>query len=304
MEKILVVGGTGFIGYHLVKMLTLNGWDVTSFSLNLPTKDRFIKGVRYLRVDVTDVDEVKRYAIKDFDYIVNLGGYINHKPFSDGGIKIFDQHFVVVKNLVDLASRQKLKRFVQIGSSDEYGDAKSPQKEDMREAPFSPYSLAKAHATSFLQMLYKTEKFPVIILRLFLTYGPGQGSERFFPQIIVGCLKGKNFPTSQARQLRDFCYVEDTVSAIHLALLSDHSNGEVINIASGKAKTIREVIELVVKHVGRGSPQFGMVPYREGENMGLFADIQKAKKLLRWKPIVSLDDGIKRTIDWFKKYAE
>ena len=68
-------------------------------------------------------------------------------------------------------------------------------------------------------MLYKTEKFPVIILRLFLTYGPGQGSEKFLPQIIVGCLRDKKFPTSQAEQLRDFCFVEDTVSAIHLALL-------------------------------------------------------------------------------------
>ena len=227
---LLVVGGTGFIGHHLLRASQDNCWKATSVSLNPPTNSRFIENVHYIHLDLTDRKLAKSYLEKDFDYVINLGGYIDHRLFKDGGRDVIDAHFTALQNLLEILPRKKLKRFIQICSSDEYGIAPAPQREEFRELPISPYSLGKVAITHFLQMLQRTENFPAVILRLFLTYGPGQDSSRFIPQIIRGCLSESTFPASDGQQLRDFCYVEDTVNAILKSLNAPKINGEIINI--------------------------------------------------------------------------
>jgi len=298
---LLVIGGTGFIGHHLLKASLQKDWQVSSVSLNPPTKGRFVDGISYLYLDLTDRLLVKDALGEDFDYVVNLGGYINHQLFKDGGRKLIDTHFTTTQNLLENLPRSKLKRFVQIGSSDEYGNAPAPQHEELREQPITPYSLAKTACTHFLQMLHRTEKFPAVTLRLFLTYGPGQDSGRFMPQIIRGCLNDKSFPTSRGEQLRDFCYVDDTVGAILQALKVPRVEGEIFNIASGKAVSIRTMIEKICTLLGSGKPGYGEVSYRHGENMALYADISKAKNNLKWEPLTSLEEGLTKTIDYFIK---
>ena len=128
--------------------------------------------------------------------MVNLGGYVNHTLFQEGGRQQVEEHFTAIQNLITVLSRKKLQRFIQVGSSDEYGNAPAPQHEHLREAPISPYSLGKVATTHFMQMLHQTEAFPAVIFRLFLTYGPGQNEERFLPKIIKGCLNDRSFPTS------------------------------------------------------------------------------------------------------------
>jgi nucleoside-diphosphate-sugar epimerase len=305
MEKLntphlLVIGGTGFIGHHLLRASLQKDWQVSSVSLNPPTKGRFVDGVSYLHLDLTDRLLVKESLGEDFDYVVNLGGYINHQLFRDGGRKLIEMHFTALKNMLEVLSRRKLKRFVQIGSSDEYGNAPAPQNEEMREQPISPYSLAKTASTHFLQMLSRTENFPAVTLRLFLTYGPGQDSRRFLPQIIRGCLDDADFPTSAGKQLRDFCYVDDTVRAITQALTVNGVEGEVFNVASGKSVSIRTMIEKICELTGHGKPHYGEVPYRHGENMALYGDIYKVRSKLEWEPTISLDDGLKKTISFFE----
>jgi len=296
----LVIGGTGFIGHHLLKTAKNKCWQTTSVSLNSPTEERFVDDVRYLHFDMTDCDLVKKYLDEDFDYVVNLGGYIDHQLFREGGRDLIETHFTALQNLLEFLPRQNLKLFVQIGSSDEYGNAPAPQNEELREQPISPYSLAKVASTHFLQMLHRTENFPAVILRLFLTYGPGQDEGRFLPLIIRGCLDNNEFSTSAGEQLRDFCYVEDTVQAILLALITNKAVGEVINVASGEPVSILTMIDKVCKFTSYGKPQYGEVPYRNGENMALYANVEKAEKYLQWKPKTKLDQGLQETIDWYK----
>ena len=125
------------------------------------------------------------------------------------------------------------------GSSDEYGNINSPQNETMREEPISPYSFSKLACTKLLRMLYVSEKLPVVILRLFLVYGEGQGFNRFLPQIIKGCLKNEAFPTSEGNQIRDFCYVSDIVDGIIATMKSEQVNGHILNLASGEPIKIK-----------------------------------------------------------------
>ena len=103
--------------------------------MNKPTEERFVDDVRYLHFDLTDYNLVRKYLVEDFNYIVNLGGYINHKLFRDGGRSLIETHFTTLQNLLETIPRKKLKRFVQIGSSDEYGNAPAPQHEELREEP-------------------------------------------------------------------------------------------------------------------------------------------------------------------------
>jgi len=296
-EKLLIVGGTGFIGNNLTQKAVESGFLTTVISLNLPKEDYKVSNTEYLQADITDLDHLKKNLLnRKFDYIVNLSGYIDHSDFMNGGREIINAHFDGVQNLLQVIDWGGLKKFIQIGSSDEYGNQSAPQSEDIRESPISSYSAGKLFSTHLLQMLHKTEGFPVVIMRLFLVYGPGQSNERFLPQIIDGCLSDSRFPVSDGAQLRDFCYVDDVSRGILMALKNKDVEGEVINLASGEPRSIREVINIVRDIVGKGSPEFGKIPYRAGENMNLYADTKKANKILKWMPKTSIAEGIKKTV--------
>lgn len=271
------------------------GWRATS--LGLRPQSQPAPSSDHIAVDLRDGLALRdRLAGQAFDYVVNCGGYVDHRLMQGGGREVLDAHFGGLLNLVEALDRDALRGLVNMGSSDEYGSAPAPQAESFREAAISPYSLAKVAATHFLQMLHRTEGFPATTLRLFLTYGPGQDRRRFIPQIVRGCLGGEAFPTSLGNQLRDFCYIDDTVDAIFAALDADTARGEVINIGSGAPVSIRQMIETICRLIGGGQPDYGAVAYRPGENMALYAEVSKARRLLGWTATTELETGLARTI--------
>ena len=299
--RLLVVGGAGFIGQHVVKKALTQGFSTTVLSKNDCNAIDKLEGVTYLSADISNkMSLLLKLESKAFDYVINLGGYIDHANYSNGGSEVFDVHFNGVRNLIDCLNKSKIKGFIQIGSSDEYGNNSAPQIETQREAPISPYSYAKVASTHFLQTLYRTEMFPAVILRPFLVYGPGQSEERFIPQIIKGCTSRQEFPVSKGEQLRDFCFIDDFIQAVFSVLDNHSAHGEVINIASGKPISIKKMINTIVDIIGSGEPQFGQVVYRDGENMALYGDTTKAKEILGWKSSVSLRQGLLETIKWVK----
>jgi nucleoside-diphosphate-sugar epimerase len=300
-DNILIVGGTGFIGSHLTERCLKDTPHVTVLGLRAKNSKLPINEENFLEVDIRNKEQLNSVLKnRSFDYVFNLAGFIDHMPYFNGGREVIESHFNGLMNLIDCLDKESLKSFVQIGSSDEYGNAPAPQKETIRETAISPYSLAKTAASHFIQTLYRTEKFPGVVLRLFLVYGPGQDTGRFLPQIIEGCLKGAEFKTSKGEQLRDFCYIEDAVEAMIKAALNPEARGCIVNIASGIPVSVKEVIEKVMRIVGAGTPLWGVYPYREGENMELYADIALAKELLDWRPCTSLEEGLKKTVDFYR----
>lgn len=305
MPKILVIGGTGFIGKNLCQHFIDKNFQV--FSLSRRSPEILISGVHYFLADLSNTECLKsifgeNHDCSDlkFDFVVNCGGNVDHRLFNNGGINVIEDHFLSLLNLLNILDRSSIKRWVQFGSSDQYGSLTAPQAEIERERSFSPYSFAKTAADHFLQMLWRTEGFPVTSLRLFLAYGPGQNIQRFIPQVITACLANKKFPTSEGRQIRDFCYITDIINAVECCFYREQVNGEILNLGSGyPGHTIRDVIELIQSKVGMGQPEFGMVPYRKGENMNLVANIEKTKKVLDWHPVVKLDEGILNCIEYY-----
>lgn len=245
-DSLLIVGGSGFIGRNLAVKSIKNGFNTTILHFRKIKTEKKINGISYIQSDVSDLSELKqKLSKKDFNYVVNLSGYVDHSSYLLGGSSVIKVHFDGVQNLLKVLDWTKLKKFVQIGSSDEYGSNQAPQNENMSELPISPYSFAKVASAKLLQMLHRTEGLPIVIFRLFLVYGNGQDSQRFIPQIIQGCLSGKKFPTSRGEQLRDFCHVEDITNGILDSFSRNEVNGEIINLASGNPKSIREIIEII-----------------------------------------------------------
>jgi nucleoside-diphosphate-sugar epimerase len=301
-DYLLVVGGTGFIGQWVVKAAIKRGYKVGVLSSTHLQTLKKLRGVDYLKANLLDKKELLiELQSHRITHVVNLSGKIHHSSYLEGGRAILETHFIGVLNLVEVLDWKSLKCFIQVGSSDEYGNNQSPQNEKQNEDPISSYAVGKASATKFLQMLHKTEGFPVVITRLFLVYGPGQNKYRFLPQIITECLNNKVFPTSLGEQLRDFCYVEDISEGLLKILETSNFFGEIFNLASGKPISIRKVTEQIITIIGSGKAKIGSLPYRKCENMSLYADISKANELLLWMPKINLKDGLNKTISFYRE---
>ena len=300
-KSLLVVGGTGFIGTVLLKRANKLGFKTTSLSLNQPSYRNALDNTKYLFTDTSKKKNLEAILDKDYNYVVNLGGYIEHKLIKDGGFSIINNQLLLLNNLVSLINTKNLIRFIQIGSSDEYGLNKSPQKENYREHPISPYSFARVINTQYLQMLNLTEKFPSVILRLFLVYGPYQKFDRLIPYVIKSCLNNEIFKLSEGSQIKNFCFVDDVVDAIIQSLTSHNIEGQIINIGSEETISVRGIVEKICSLVKSGKPIFDNNISKAIENKNLFPDISKSKEMLNWSPTTSLEIGLDRTINWYNK---
>ena len=126
-----------------------------------------------------------------------------------------------------------------------------------------------------------------------------QGKDRFLPYLINNCLKDREFKVSKGEQIRDYLYVEEFNRGLIKALDNKNAYGEVINIASGNPIIIKDVIKIVQGIIGKGKPILGSIDYRRGESMELYADIQKAKKILDWSPRIDFKNSLRKTINWY-----
>ena len=228
--------------------------------------------------------------------MINAGGYGLQPNYGKEGDKLIKVHFNGLINLLKVLHISEIKKFIQIGSSSEYGKANSPYKETHFCRSNSPYSYAKLSSTRFLINLFKKKKFPVTVLRLFQVYGPNQSINRILPFLIDNCLKNKEFLTTEGNQLCDFCHIDDVVKAIFKSLSSKKVDGEIINIGTGKPIKIKFLIKLVKKLIGKGKPKFGGLKYKTGTNMKNFPNVLKAKRTINWSPKITLLNGLKRTI--------
>lgn len=296
-KKILVLGGTGFIGYHLLKRALLKKYKCYSVSKSKPKKSRKLKNVRYLICNITDKNLLEKKLENYYDYIVNLSGYVDHSKNSE----IEKIHYNGCKNLVEIFKKKNIRSFVQIGSGLEYGNKNSPQKETFRCKPKTKYAISKLRAVKYLEKNYKKFQFPFTALRLYQAYGPKQDVNRLIPYIIKCCLKDKEFPCTSGSQLRDFLYIDDLVDLIFTIFNSRKSRGNIFNVGSGKNISVKKLITLIVKIIKKGKPRFNRIKMRKDEINKMYPDISKVKRLLNWYPKTNLERGLNKTINFYRK---
>ncbi len=294
-KKILIVGGTGFIGYHLAKYCLKKKWKVTSFSKNSPRKIRKINSVKYLKGDLYKKKDLKRIK-GDFDYVVNLGGYVDHI----NKIKTYNSHYLGCKNLSNYFLYKNIKSFIQMGSSGEYGKIKSPHKEIHKCKPQSVYSKAKFLSSKHLINLYEKYNFPITVLRLYQAYGERQDINRLIPIIITSCIKAKKFPCSEGKQFRDFVHVNDVIEAIIKSINHKKSKGQIFNLGTGTPIQIKKLIIMIRNKIGKGTPIFGKIKLRKEEALTIYPKIKKIKKMINWYPKINFKKGLNKTIKYYK----
>ena len=295
-NKILIVGGTGFIGYHLSKRLKKKNY-VYSISRNSPKKKRKIKGVKYINCDIYKKNLLyKKLKPSNFDYVVNLGGNIDHNNKS----RTIKSHFFGCKNLVDYFKNENIKLFIQIGSSLEYGKKKSPHYESLNCNPNAYYGMSKLKSTKYILKSNKKKSFPFIVLRLYQVYGPNQSRNRLIPIVISSCLKNKKFNCSTGKQVRDFLYIDDLIDLLNKIIYSKNKITGIFNVGSGKPSKVKKIINLIRNKVKKGFPQFGKIKLRKDEIIKYYPNLNKVKKSFNWKAQTSFNSGIVKTINFYK----
>ena len=299
--KVLVVGGTGFIGKNLIlKLIKKKCFLIHSISLNKISNSEKIKNVQYFFFDISNKKKLNKFLLDKYDYIFNLGGNINHNDKK----KTRQAHYIGFKNLSSFFINKKIKRFIQIGSSTEYEFARAPQSESIKiniNKLNSSYSLSKYKSTIQAQNLYIKKKFPIIIVRIFLVYGPEQKSNRLVPYVINSALKNLSFNCSSGKQLRDYIYIDDVINFLILLMKKNGFDGEIFNLGTGNPVKIKDLINKICKIIKKGKPNFGVINLRKDEPLKLFANMRKVKKLLKWEPKYSLQSGLLKTIGYYKK---
>ena len=295
-KNILIVGGTGFIGYHLAKRCLKLNWNVTSISTKKPIHKRYLKSVNYIVSDITKKKKLNYMIKKKFNFVVNLGGYVDHINKK----KTYNTHFLGLKNLVEIFIKKNITSFVQAGSSAEYGDTKSPHSESINCNPKLIYGKSKLLASNYLIKMYKKYKFPVTVLRFYQVFGHKQDFNRFIPILIKACINDKKFPCSNGTQLRDFLYVDDAIDAILKSLKNIKAHGKIINIGMGKPIMLKKIIKFVTKKAKGGKPQFGKIKLRVDEPKVIFPKLSKAEKILNWKSKITFEKGLNKTLEQYE----
>ena len=291
-KTILIIGGSGFIGQNLIKELNFSKFNIISASRQIPNISNKFKKVKYISLDISKKNQLKRIKEK-IDIVINLGGNINHSNKKE----TYESHFIGCKNLVDFFKTKNLNIFIQIGSSLEYGKISTPHKEKSKCKPNSYYGIAKLKATNYV----KKSNIPYVVLRLYQIYGPFQKKNRLISTAIDSLIKEKIFKSSNGIQIRDFMYISDLIMLIKLILRKKKFNQGIYNVGSGKGIQVRKILSQIKSLIQKGNIKFGYNKMRKDELLKNYPSIQKVKKEFRWSSKISINKGLKKTIKFYEK---
>ena len=291
MTKVVVTGGAGFIGSHIVDGCVEEGFDVHVIDISSPRKGHTNKKARYHEADIRNLKSITP-IIKDALYVFHLAALPRVQYSIENPEETTETNVVGTMNVLAAAQKGGVKRVIFSSSSSVYGDQPTlPFKEDMTPAPKSPYALHKLVGEQYCSVWNTVYGLETVSLRYFNIYGPRMSPQGSYPLAIALFIdqrkKGKPMTiTGDGKQTRDFTHVSDVVKANILAAKSSTvGKGECINIGFGKGVSMLEITKLI------GGPTKFIAPRLEPKHT--LADNAKAKKLLQWKPTISIEEGIK-----------
>lgn len=305
-KRVLVTGAGGFVGSRLCQVLYAQGALVVGFVRSLREQERHLADQHV--VDISDRVRVRGLVqLVQPELVVHLAAAKNRSLALAEYRVGYEANLLGTLNLIEACQElTTLARFVFLGSCEEYGGQAVPFDESSRESPVSAYAVTKLAVTQFLQTLARANGFPAVILRPSIVYGPGQSTDMFLPALIRALVSGGRFGMSWGGQTRDFLYIDDLVSAVVKALDAPNVpnvHGQVINVSSALPIRIDDLARKTARLIGLEAESlldFGAQGYRPGEAMNYWAKNSLAGTLLDWVPLVSLEDGLRQTIDYFR----
>jgi nucleoside-diphosphate-sugar epimerase len=310
MATYLVTGGAGFIGSHLSEELVRRGHRVrVADSLITGKRSNLdhIKGIEFLEGDLADID-VAHKAVDGCEYVLHQAA-IPSVPRSVKDPLTSNRANVDATLNVLLASRDAgVKRLVFAASSSAYGDTPTlPKHENMPTNPLSPYALQKVIGEDYLRLFTRLYGLETVSIRYFNVFGPRQDPSSPYSGVIsvfATALLENRPPTifGDGNQTRDFTYVANVVDGVLRACEAPRASGEIINVATGGRISLNQLFEEMRKLVGGTLTPVYEEP-RKGDVRDSQADITKARELLGYEPTVSFEEGLRKTIEWYRTAA-
>ncbi|RDE11051.1 MAG: hypothetical protein C4K47_10665 [Candidatus Thorarchaeota archaeon] len=308
MTSVLVTGCAGFIGSHLVDFLLSKGATVTGID-NFRTGKRnnlasALANPRFvlLEMDICDSSLLQRVA-ETYDTIFHLAAVSSVKLSVENPALVHRNNVDGTLNVLELARIRDAKRVVLSSSAAVYGNPSSlPVNEESPLNPQSPYAASKISAEEYLVAYGNSYGIEPVILRYFNVYGPRQTCSEYSGVLSIFINQALNSEPitveGDGKQTRNFIYVDDVVRATYLASEANRARGETINISGSEAISVLQVAQAVLSAVGQTSSRIVHLPERKGDLRDSIGSMSKARRLLRFKPQVSLNDGLRRTVEW------
>ena len=296
-QKILVTGASGFIGSHLCSHLCKESAEVYAVSRSSPSTST--NSINWCYGDVEDFSTVNNIVcqIKP-DVIYHLASNVTGSRAIENVLPTLRGNLVSTVNLLTAATEIGCKRIVLAGSLEE------PEPDQILTVPSSPYAAAKWASSTYARMFHELYQTPVVIARIFMVYGPGQNSRFLIPYVISSLLKGISPELSSGKRPIDWIYIDDLVSGLLQMATAADIEGSAIDLGSGTMVTVREVVQQIVKVINSQiNPSFGAIPDRVMEQVRV-ANSAVSYTKLHWKPQVSLEEGLKLTVDWYAKHLK
>jgi len=305
MSHYLVTGGAGFIGSHLAEELTRRGHQVRVLD-NLSTGKRrnldHVAGVELMEGDLADPEACAR-AVQGIDYVLHQAAIPSVPRSVKDPVTSNRANIDGSLNILVAARDAGVKRLVYAGSSSAYGDTPTlPKREDMPTRPLSPYALQKLVAEQYCQMFTRLYGLETVTIRYFNVFGPRQDPGSPYSGVISlfsTALLDERQPLiyGDGEQTRDFTYVANVVDGVLRACDAANASGEVINVATGGRISLNQLLQTMNGIVGTNiTPKYDAP--RAGDVRDSQADITKARDILGYEPIVGLEEGLRRTMDW------
>jgi UDP-glucose 4-epimerase len=308
-RRVLVTGGAGFIGSHLVEKLVNLGAKVTVIDTMLcGNKLQHLDGHRNLsvhRLDVTDIQAIGP-LFKGQDMVFHLAAVVGVEETQDEPVNLLNVEVLGTSNVVSLAAKNKVKRFIFASSSEVYGDSLKPMAEAGPFNPKSTYALTKLIGEHFCMAYYKKYGLEYSALRYFNVYGPLQDDRFVLSRFVNRALAGKDIVIyGDGNQTRDFTYVEDSIHMSLLAGIKDEVVNQVFNFGTGTAVSINILADMVLTALNlKGQIKILYENYDQRRSLEIevfnrIADTTKAEAMLGYKPVTDLKSGLRKYIDWY-----
>jgi NAD dependent epimerase/dehydratase len=315
-KKILVTGAGGFIGSHLTESLVKRGASVRAFvhydsrgglgnlTYAVPT---VLREIDVITGDLRDLESVRR-ATTGVDTLFHLGALIAI-PYSYLNPRgVLETNVIGTLNVLEAARDESVRRFIHASTSEVYGTARfTPMDEAHPLRGQSPYAASKIGADAMVKAFHHSFGLPAVTIRPFNTYGPRQSARAVIPSIIVQALRHDVVKLGSLAPKRDFTFVDDTVRGFVQAAENNNLSGEDLNLGSGVAVSIEELVHFVLLETGGKLPVV-LDPQRarpaRSEVMELVASNRKAEQLINWRPGVTLAEGLAITVAWFREHIE
>jgi nucleoside-diphosphate-sugar epimerase len=308
MSHYLVTGGAGFIGSHLCEELLRRGHQVrVSDDLSTGKRGNLQKGVEFVEGDLADLATARR-VVEGCHYVLHQAAIPPVPRSVKDPLTSHRANVDATVNMLIAARDAGVKRLVFAGSSSAYGDTPTlPKREDMPNGPLSPYALQKVIGEQYLQMFTKLYGLETVTIRYFNVFGPRQDPSSPYSGVIsvfaTALLDGRSPKIyGDGEQTRDFTYVANVVDGVLRACEAPGVSGEIINVATGGRISLNQLFRTMRELIG-GSIEPSYSDPRPGDVRDSQADISKARRLLGYEPTVSFEEGLRRTVEWYRTFA-